>query len=125
MPEQIEISESRNTWGCTWRELGGEKHYGFAGLPPSAKLWLECVGGNAVRQILASGRGEIVGTVSGAYGGECQTLLVNVAELETLCRAYWDRANVREEQSTSCHYCGQSACGIGFFGEPVCGNCGG
>ncbi len=27
--------------------------------------------------------------------------------------------------SDSCHYCGQAAVGFGFFGEPVCGECGG
>lgn len=113
MSKQIEIFELQNTWGCAWREPGGKIHYGFDGLPPSAKLWLECIGGDAVRAILKSRLGKVIRTFPGAYGGECRTLLVDVVELEASCRVYWDRANAREShrEEETCHYCGQRAVG--------------
>ena len=31
----------------------------------------------------------------------------------------------KQTQGQYCHYCGQRATGTGFFGEPVCSECGG
>lgn len=125
--EQIEIEELTNTWECVWREPGGETQYGWHGLPYICAAWLSMVSGNAVRHLLKAGLGKIIKTKLVAYGGTCRTILVDVEELDKVCRQYWDRTNAHEAATDrdSCHYCGMKATDIGFFGEPVCPECGG
>lgn len=126
-PKTIHLSEAVNTWGCHWTELGNEKiNYGFSELPPKQSLWLDCVQGDAVEQILTiDGLSEIISTKRGAYGGQKRTISIDVDELESVCAKYWQRANAagerQLERSQHCHYCGNApVVGTGFFGESVC-----
>lgn len=128
-PPVIHLSEARNTWGCNYTVPGDDKvHYGFSALPHSFSLWLDCVSGDAVKQILDANLGQVISTCRGGYGGEKQTVSVNVSQMETTCRKYWDkqnRAHERQmERSHSCHYCGGSPIvRTDFFGESVCAQC--
>lgn len=128
-PEVILISEAYNTYGCHYSIPGNAKiYYGFNALPPKQSLWLECVSGDAVNQILGRGLGEVTSTRPGAYGGQCRTISVNVSELEEVCSRYWKRVNRaygREmERMVYCYYCGgDPVVSTDFFGSPVCQQC--
>lgn len=125
----VTIEELGSTWGCCWRDETGKKNYGFENCPVNARtrLWLECAGGDAVRQLLNAEIATIINTSKGAYGGEERTVSVNIATFEAVCDRYWDRLNaqgqVQEQQRQSCHYCGQTSTRAGFFGEATCENC--
>lgn len=131
MTEQTEIMirELSNTWGCVWVDENGKTHYGFEDCPVSARtqLWLECVSGYAVEQLLSAGLATITKSSPGAYGGEEHTVRVNIAALNATCDKYWDNLNARgqaqEQQRQVCHYCGQPASKTGFFGEATCRDC--
>jgi hypothetical protein len=123
-PSEIELSEAVNTWGCHYTVPGSDKiHYGFSELPESLSLWLSCVSGDAVSQLLYAGQGQIILSVKGAYGGEKRTIRLDVAAAEKMCRRYWDKVNAAN-RSRSCHYCGSvQVVGADFFDASVCAQC--
>lgn len=129
MPQEQEITirELANTWGCAWVDKDGKTHYGFddALLSPDARLWLAIAGGDAVVWILDAKLGKVIATHPGAYGGTKRTVQVDVPALEAACEVYWQRQNARPSKPDVCYYCGQPAQSEGFFGEPVCPECGG
>ena len=128
MSKQVTVKELHNTWGCVWVGEDGETHYGFDDCPISrrARLWLECAQGDAVRLLLRDNLAEVVKTTEGAYySGQKRTVRVDIPALEASCERYWNRLNAQQEQHQTCHYCGQSATKLGFFDEPICGECGG
>ncbi len=124
--ETIAIRELANAWGCAWVDKDGKTHYGFedAPLSPDARLWLAIAGGDAVRFLLEAKLGKVVATHPGAYGGTKRTVRVEVKDLEVACKTYWQQYPDTQKPDV-CHYCGQPATGVGFFGEPVCPECGG
>jgi len=121
----VDIFELGNTFGCAWRDRNGKESFGFNGFESGTKLWLEVTSGNAVENLLEVGIGEVIEVERGFYGGKKRTLRVNLAELDAVCRAHWDRINAKKVDRSRCHYCGLPAVGEGFFGEPTCNECGG
>jgi hypothetical protein len=105
-------------------------HYGFTELPYNFSLWLDCVSGDAVAQIIAADlHEEIISERRGAYGGIKRTILVDVSKMDAEMRKYWDRMNRKyqthiEATEGHCHYCGgEPVTGRDFFESPVCEQC--